>query len=117
MTGEQYLYLTTTGHKTGRPHRIEIWYVEHDGRYYLVSEKREAAHWVQNIAADPKVMFSIGTRDNPEAYLPLSAGSGQILVPEESPALSAEVQRAMNAKYNWSSGLIVQLALTDTPDR
>jgi deazaflavin-dependent oxidoreductase (nitroreductase family) len=106
-----YLYLATTGRKTGNPHRIEIWYVEHDQRYYLASERREASHWVQNIAANPAVSFSIGTRDNPEAVLPLSTGTGRILDDQESSALVTAVKRAMDAKYKWSDGLIVQLAL------
>ena len=46
MSTAKYLYLTTSGHKTGNSHEIEIWYVVHHGCYYLVSEKREAAHWV-----------------------------------------------------------------------
>jgi hypothetical protein len=39
---ERFLYLTTTGHKSGLPRRIEIWFVGHAGRHYLVSERREA---------------------------------------------------------------------------
>jgi hypothetical protein len=27
-SGEQFIYLTTTGRKTGRPREIEIWFVE-----------------------------------------------------------------------------------------
>jgi deazaflavin-dependent oxidoreductase (nitroreductase family) len=106
---ETYLYLTTTGRKTGNPHRIEIWFVEHKGRYYLASEKRDASHWVQNIIANPAVTFSVGTRDNPESVLPLSVGSGRILDDKASSGLVADVKRAMEAKYNWSDGLIVQL--------
>ncbi|PJF24898.1 MAG: hypothetical protein CUN53_15515 [Phototrophicales bacterium] len=106
---ETYLYLTTTGRKTGNPHRIEIWYVEHDQRYYLASERREASHWVQNIAANPAVTFSIGTRDNPESVLPLSAGKARILDDKASSRLVADVKRALEAKYKWSDGLIVQL--------
>ncbi|MBD0359100.1 MAG: nitroreductase family deazaflavin-dependent oxidoreductase [Nitrososphaeraceae archaeon] len=45
----QFLYLTTIGWKTGKQHRIEIWFVEYNKRYYLVSERRKHAHWVQNI--------------------------------------------------------------------
>jgi hypothetical protein len=37
----QFLYLTTIGWKTGNPHEIEIWFVAHDGRYYVVSELHE----------------------------------------------------------------------------
>ncbi len=51
----ELLYLTRTGRRTGLPREIEIWFVELDGRYYLVSELRERAHWVRNAAAEPRV--------------------------------------------------------------
>ncbi len=38
------LYLTTTGWKSGRPHEIEIWYTEWEGRYYVVAERGGQAH-------------------------------------------------------------------------
>jgi hypothetical protein len=31
-SNEQFLYLTTTGRKTGLPREIEIWFVELDSR-------------------------------------------------------------------------------------
>ena len=37
----QYLYLTTIGRKSGKPHSIEIWFVAHDGCYYMVNEDPE----------------------------------------------------------------------------
>src|SRR5438132_181546 len=33
-----FLYLTTTGRKTGLPREIEIWFVEADGRLYILAE-------------------------------------------------------------------------------
>ena len=57
MTELAFLYLTTTGHRSGNPHEIEIWYVEHEGCYFLVSEKNESAHWVRNIRADLRRPF------------------------------------------------------------
>ena len=35
---EEFLYLTTVGRKTGRVHEIEIWFVERDGRLYVLAE-------------------------------------------------------------------------------
>jgi deazaflavin-dependent oxidoreductase (nitroreductase family) len=54
----QFLYLTTIGWKTGRQHKVEIWFVEYDGRYYIISERENNAHWVQNILHNSKVSFS-----------------------------------------------------------
>jgi deazaflavin-dependent oxidoreductase (nitroreductase family) len=98
----QFLYLTTTGWKTGKPHEIEIWYVEHDGRYYLVSERLERSHWVQNIRRNPSISFRVGDHS--------FEGKGRILDREKEPELTAAVSALMDAKYDWSDGLIVELA-------
>ncbi len=98
MNTRQYLYLTTAGHKSGRPHEIEIWYVQHQGCYYLVSEKRAAAHWVRNIGADPSVSFRVGG----------TTIAGRASMPDDA-ALIQAVKAKMEAKYNWSDGLVVEL--------
>ena len=43
------LYLTTKGRKTTRQHTIEIWFVEYNKRYYILSERKKDSDWVQNI--------------------------------------------------------------------
>jgi deazaflavin-dependent oxidoreductase (nitroreductase family) len=98
-----YLYLTTTGHKSGRPHEIEIWFVSHDGRYYLMSEGRDRSHWVQNIHHDPGITFRIG--DDPAAI----PGRARIFDPEDEPDLAVQISALMDAKYGWSGGLIVEI--------
>ncbi|HYT45010.1 MAG TPA: nitroreductase/quinone reductase family protein [Methylomirabilota bacterium] len=59
---QQFLYLTTQGWKTGRQHKIEICFVSYADRYYVVSERKEKAHWVQNIIHHPKVMFTVNSK-------------------------------------------------------
>jgi len=59
--GEPFLYLTTIGRRTGRPHRIEIWFAAHDGRLYLMSRGRDRADWVRNLKAIQHV--SVELRD------------------------------------------------------
>jgi len=51
--------LTTLGWKSGKEHKIEIGFVEHNKRYYIISERLEGAYWVQNIKHNPRVSFSI----------------------------------------------------------
>ena len=51
----EFLYLTTTGRRSGQPREIEIWFTRHEGRYYLVAEHRDKANWVQNLRANPQV--------------------------------------------------------------
>lgn len=55
-----YLYLTTTGRHTGRPHRIEIWFAAHEGRLYLLSGGGERSDWVRNLQAHPRVTVELG---------------------------------------------------------
>jgi deazaflavin-dependent oxidoreductase (nitroreductase family) len=61
---DDYCYLTTTGRRTGRPHRIEIWYATHGATLYLLSGAGRRSHWVQNLSADPSVIveFDGGVR-------------------------------------------------------
>jgi deazaflavin-dependent oxidoreductase (nitroreductase family) len=68
---EPYAYLTTIGRRTGRPHRIEIWFAVQDGRVYLLAGGRERADWVRNLQADPHVTVELGG----EAY----AGAARFL--------------------------------------
>ena len=58
---QQFLYLTTKGWKTGRQQRIEIWFVSYADKYYIVSERKANAHWVQNITHDPRVVFTVNS--------------------------------------------------------
>lgn len=102
MSEPKYLYLTTTGHISGQPHEIEIWYVEHEGCYYLISEKREAAHWVQNIGADPAVRFRLGE----------VTAAAVASVPDYANLIAA-VKAKMDAKHGWSNGLVVEIRPAD----
>jgi deazaflavin-dependent oxidoreductase (nitroreductase family) len=52
-------HLTTTGRRTGRPHRIEIWFALHDGTLYLLSGGRDRSDWVANLLAHPIVSFEL----------------------------------------------------------
>jgi len=54
-----YTYLTTIGRRTGRPHRIEIWFAAHNERLYLLSGGRERSDWVRNIQANPRVTVEL----------------------------------------------------------
>jgi deazaflavin-dependent oxidoreductase (nitroreductase family) len=97
----QFLYLTTLGWKSGKQHRIEIWFAEHNERYYIVSERLDRAHWVQNIKHNASVSFSISGN--------IFKGNARIVDQEKESALSAEVFKLMDTKFKWSHGLIVEL--------
>lgn len=101
MAEEQFLYLTTNGWRTGNPHTIEIWFVAHGGRYYMVSEHGGRSHWVQNIEHDPAVTFRVGDT--------VYHGTGRAVDRSAEPELAAAVAGLMDQKYEWSDGLIVEL--------
>jgi uncharacterized pyridoxamine 5'-phosphate oxidase family protein len=101
----QFIYVTTRGWKSGKPHDIEIWFVAYEGRCYLVAEHREKTHWVQNIQHDPAVTFSVGSKDAQAIQ-----GTGRVVNREAEPQLAAAVSVLMDAKYEWSDGLIVELS-------
>jgi deazaflavin-dependent oxidoreductase (nitroreductase family) len=60
LSKENYCYLTTTGHKTGNPHEIEIWFGVDGSSIYLLSGGGDKSHWVKNLQADPHVSVRIG---------------------------------------------------------
>jgi len=101
LTDPQFLYLTTTGWKTGKQHEIEIWYVKNNGKYYVMSELGKAAHWVRNISHDPKISFRINRLT--------FNGHARLVEPLKESQLAAQVSNLMRVKYDWDQGLIVEL--------
>jgi deazaflavin-dependent oxidoreductase (nitroreductase family) len=101
VSNEHFLYLTTKGWKTGRHHKIEIWFVSHAGKYYVISERKEKAHWVQNIIHNPKVMFTVNSKS--------FEGTARTVDKHSEYKLAGEIASLMNSKYGWSDGLIVEL--------
>jgi deazaflavin-dependent oxidoreductase (nitroreductase family) len=97
----QFLYLSTLGSKTGKRHRIEIWFVEHDGRYYVLSERKENAHWVKNIVHEPQVSFIVSGKN--------SDGKARVVSAEKENALATKISGLMKEKYGWGDGLIIEL--------
>jgi F420H(2)-dependent quinone reductase len=58
MNQAQFLYLTTIGwKKTGRQHRVGIWFVDYNDKCYITSERLNRAHWVQNIKHNPSFIY------------------------------------------------------------
>jgi deazaflavin-dependent oxidoreductase (nitroreductase family) len=56
--------VTTTGRKTGKHHRIEIWFAVAPDRntIYLLAGGHERADWVRNLQASPDCVVHIGER-------------------------------------------------------
>lgn len=105
-----FLYLTTTGRVSRLPRTIEIWFVEYEGAYYVVAERRHAAQWVKNVLADPRVTFSIGTRADSTSVLYGTRGQARTIDNTLEVDLARNVSALMDQKYEWSDGLIVEVA-------
>src|SRR5262245_43411131 len=97
-----FLYLTTTGRRTGLPREIEIWFTEHGDCYYLIAEHRERAHWVRNLQAQPRVHVRLGDRT--------FKATARVVYDDDEPELAAAVKALSDAKYGWSDGLVVEIA-------
>jgi hypothetical protein len=96
-----FLYLTTKGWRTGRQHRIEVWFVSYAGKYYVISERKEKAHWVQNIMHDQRVLFTVNSKS--------FEGTSRIVDKHNDSTLSKEISNLMSTKYHWNDGMIVEL--------
>ncbi|MEP7339928.1 MAG: nitroreductase/quinone reductase family protein [Acidobacteriota bacterium] len=101
MNEEQFLYLTTTGRKTGAPREIEIWLTYLGQRYYLIAEQKERANWVQNILHQPRISFRISNQ--------IFSGTGRMVNEAIEYELLKSVRALSEQKYGWSEGLVVEL--------
>ncbi|MEL7209326.1 MAG: nitroreductase family deazaflavin-dependent oxidoreductase [Actinomycetota bacterium] len=61
LESHEYAYLTTTGRRTGRPHRVEIWFAVVDGTVWVGSGGGTASDWVANLLAEPQLSLEVGT--------------------------------------------------------
>lgn len=97
----KFLYLTTTGRKTGKPREIEIWFVESGGNYYVLAEHFRRAHWVRNIEDDPRVRVRLGDQE--------FQATARILDEDVDEDTWQTAQRLAREKYNWGEGLPVEI--------
>jgi deazaflavin-dependent oxidoreductase (nitroreductase family) len=88
----EYCYLTTRGRRTGRQHRIEIWFVAHDDAAYLLAGG--AGDWYRNLVADPSVTLEIEDERRETHARPVAVGE----------PVNDLVRQAMVAKYQPGYG-------------
>jgi deazaflavin-dependent oxidoreductase (nitroreductase family) len=97
---EQYLYLTTRGRKTNQPREIEIWFTEHESRFYVIAEY-PTSHWIENLRAHPEVQVRVAGKS--------VVASARVLSPQADAKVQGAVQKLFDKKYGWSDGLVVEL--------
>jgi hypothetical protein len=67
---ERVIDITTTGRMSGRPHRIETWFHNVDGRLYLTGQPGPRG-WYANLRANPRLVFHL--KQSVQADLPATA--------------------------------------------
>ncbi|SRR5579883_3086651 len=102
---EPFLYLTTVGRRTGRPHRIEIWFAAHAGRLYLLAGGRERSDWVRNLQANPQVTVELGGETHVGKARVLEAGTAEDQLARE----------LLLAKYGGTDGSLDEWGRTSLP--
>ena len=98
---ERVLYLTTVGRKSGQPREIEIWFVTHQGSFYVLAEQGHNAQWVRNIRANPDVSIRIKQHQ--------FRARGRILDAEYDRQEWDVVADLARRKYGWGEGLPVAI--------
>ena len=66
-----------------------------------MSERREKAHWIQNIIHNSRVSFTVNYKS--------FEGKARIVDKTTDAKLAEEVSNLMHTKYGWSDGLIVEI--------
>jgi len=101
----QYLYLTTMGRRSGLPREIEIWFVESNGKLYVLAEHFYKAQWVKNIQHNPRVRVKL--RDETHE------ATARALDEERDRAAWDAAQRLARKKYGWGEGLPVEILIDE----
>src|SRR5437016_5959912 len=96
FTSVQYLYLTTTGRRSGLPREIEIWFVHHAGCFYILAEHFHRAQWVKNILANPQVRVRLRGRE--------FTATARVLDEQQDAPLYKLAQQLELEKYGWGDG-------------
>ena len=97
----KYLYLTTTGRISGEPREIEIWFVEHGKKLYILAEHLHETQWVKNIKHDSRVRVRLGDRS--------FEASARVLDYNRDRKAWLKAQSLAREKYDWGDGLPVEL--------
>jgi deazaflavin-dependent oxidoreductase (nitroreductase family) len=101
LADESFVYVTTTGRRSGLPREIEIWFVVRSGAIYILAEHGREAKWVMNVLQEPRVKVKLGA-------LSFDA-SARVLDAASDAEAWHEVEELARAKYGWGDGLPVEI--------
>lgn len=70
LATDETIDITTMGHKSGKPRRIEIWFKQVDGRIYITGTPGPR-DWYANLLENPNFIFHL--KESVQADLPARA--------------------------------------------
>lgn len=91
---DEHVYLTTTGRKSGQPHRIEMSFAVHDDQILMLASYGIQSDWIRNMQADPAVTLELGGE--------IRKGIGRLVDPSEPE--DAIARFLLPKKYNVEEG-------------
>jgi deazaflavin-dependent oxidoreductase (nitroreductase family) len=100
LDSEQFLYLTTQGHKTGLLREIEIWFTHRGGHFFVIAE-HASSNWLRNLQANPEVRVRVAEKT--------FAARARVLSPATDSELTQAVYELSRQKYGWGEGVVVEL--------
>lgn len=80
FTGAQWMLITTTGRKSGKPRQVMVDVMKYDKEtdtYYVEAAYGVRADWVRNIQANPVFHGQVGRRKFKARAVELTAGEGE----------------------------------------
>lgn len=92
---ERTIDITTTGARTGRPRRIEVWFYRVDGVVYLSTSPARRS-WYANIVANPDFLFHLKN----SVRVDLHAVGTPVLDPAEREAVFSSIIADLNQTWN-----------------
>lgn len=111
MIGAQWMLITTTGRKSGKPRATMVDVMDYDkaaDSYYIEAAYGQRADWVRNIQANPIFDAKVGRRKFRARMTELSAeGAGNLLVRfyREKPAYTRSVMAMVGIKFKGEDDL------------
>ena len=100
---DKVIDITTIGRKTGKERRIEIWFHNMDGRFYITGRPGRKRDWYQNMVAHPQFTFHL--KERVTADLPATA----------RPITDASERRAWFERYLTNSDNDVEAWIVESP--
>lgn len=111
LIGAQWMLLTTTGRKSGKPRETMVDVMDYDeatDTYYIEAAYGDRADWYRNIQANPVFEAKVGRRKfKARAGSLTSEGTGDLLVKfyREKPAYTRSVMAMVGMKFNGEDEL------------